>query len=504
MCHLNFRQIFKKCPKTPPLFKKNCYHGYMARNDGGYTGLKILVASVLILILFIGTSAQEQIVIGGPGGGSGTGTTGATATTGSTSTASTGSTASSTTGEEGILHTKMTHMEEKRSAPAWFVQSSTGGMQSSTTRHVARVKLKNDASITTQSTESGGHTESYIMVTAIATPVGSEIGGESPTPPPFLSFAAINGDPCVQQLAPGTTLFGITSVTSWTTWVQRGSANTLTGGPLKLYVYVTHNWTEYDQSGQPIGGGVGSLQGWHTVNLMLDKHTMETISVDSRRVYGKANLDGELPGDPNADLGNNNFQPWIYKGGHFVGSLAYGSSKDQSGTARTQLRTTVTPNYTYYIASCVSLLSTGTRGTFSPGTIGLYRPSATDPNLNSGLQTTWANKWNLNPGQAQQAPGNFTNVPYYSVTPTTSTQFEYLNWQLPYRSQLWQTQNGGNGNPLGGSANWTHVGLCQNNEYALTWQYFGSVWNEAIQNQMFPQTDGRPRMWVLRNTVNGQ
>ncbi len=233
------------------------------------------------------------------------------------------------------------------------------------------------------------------------------------------------------------------------------------------------------------------------MNLAASKLPVETISLDSRRVFGKANLDGELPGDPNADASNNNFQPWVFKGGgHFVGNMPYGSSHDQSGTARTQLRLTSALPGTDYVASCLTLFNTGTRGSTPAGSIGLYKPYVAtpgtsysdDPNLNTGLLTIWGNKWNIAPGTGtvppEPSPIDFTTTPVFTLSPQSTDASNYLNWQVPYRSAITTTRYMGNGNASDVANNfWKYFAICSN--------------NEAIPGQQFPMNDSRPRLWWI-------
>jgi hypothetical protein len=292
---------------------------------------------------------------------------------------------------------------------------------------------------------------------------------------------------------------------------QLGSATTLNGGPLKIFAHVywqttTMVWDPETETNVP---HTTSGNYWEEIDLSVAKLNLETISLDSRKVFGKANLDGELPGDPNAELSTNNFQPWLWKGGHFVGNMPYGSSHDQSGTARTQLRLVGGLPTSDYVASCVTLFDTGTAGATSTGTIGLYRPNVevpgtnfvNDPKLNEGINVNWGNKWTLAPGTGslppnQTDPIDFTAYPVYSITPAAGDVNNYLNWQLPYRSAITQLRYRGNGIYTDVANNfWKHVSLCQNNELDKTWQYFSSEWTQAVPNQVFPLSDSRPRLW---------
>jgi len=241
-----------------------------------------------------------------------------------------------------------------------------------------------------------------------------------------------------------------------------------------------------------------------TATLDVAKLSLEGISLDSRRVFGKANLDGQLPGDPNADTGYNNFQPWIYKGGHFVGNMPEGSSNDQSGIGRTQLRYTGTMPSSIYIGSALAMFNMGQRGTVSSGTIGVYRPFLgtptppvpPDPNLDAGLSAYWLTKWVLEPGQTPANDYDYTRKPFYSMNPQAVGVSQYVNWQLPYKK-------GAPGSPDYVNEMWKYVGLCQNNEAQHVWNYFGSTWfsTDPLSVGIFPNNDCHPRIWRVGQVV---
>lgn len=458
----------------------------------GNTNHRILIGIILVLFLVIVTSAQQGggVVIGSDTGSTATGTT--TGTTGTTAT--TGGTAGDGNGQVLSCYTVLMKVEEK--LHAWTRYVSGGTLQlANTDRHVARLKLKCpyivvDSPDTAIPPVFGNYWRHYSMILRVGVPSGSEIGAESTATAPTVILDSAPGEACATVVGP--------VAADWNVHVQRGTNGYITGGQVKvwaLFYGYSKYWNEATQTwGQPV---MNLENGWHATTLNLDKIDLAPISFDSRKVYGKANLDGELPGDPNAEISNNWFNPWIFRGGHFVGNMPYGSSKDQSGLARTQLQLVNEANATNYLAGCVTTFATGMRGSFSAGTIGLYRPSLTEANLTQSQNTIWNTRWTLNPGGTQSGPGDYTTLPYYSVTPTVDDQNNYLNWQMPYSNIIWKTEYGGDGN-FNNTNMWKHVALCQNNEASSTWQYFGSQWLETVPGQMFPLTDSRPRIWKVR------
>jgi hypothetical protein len=491
--------------------------------ERGKTSYKVLIGIVVALFVLIVTSAQPNPSVGTDGlppttaggstgevlgpptaGGTATGSTSTSSTaTGSTSTTSTAGTTGVTSGDGngyGVGQVVLKKIEEKLYAPSRYL---SGGVLVSPvdSRHVVRLKLECPYTYSSDPV-TGASLMTYVG--AIGVPVGTELGSD--TTLPTITKQTINPvgggssvDCAVVQgpSAPSST---------WNAWVQRGSTATLTGGTVTFYIrYITHTETPVSPPTIPPTTTPTSTDDWYKIDLVVDKLALTSISLDSRKVYGKANLDGELPGDPNAEAGNNNFQPWVFRGGLFVGNMPYSSAKDQSGTARLQLQLTNSGDEDTYIMSCLSLFSTGIRGSVSPGTIGLFRPSSSDTNLSQGLNAHWGNKWGaIEPGGTQSGPGDFTKAPFYTVAPNTTKataqthdQFNYLNWQMPSVSYVWQTAYGGDGNSAHNKM-WTHFALCQSSESAHAWQYFGSEWIESVSGQQFPLTDSRPRVWKVR------
>ena len=463
----------------------------------------VSVGTIFLVLAIVFTSAQGQQGTQVKGGVVTPPTTGSTATTATTTgtTSTTGTTTTGSTSGDVENFSEIVRIEEKRAVTSQFITAQSSTIVTDSNRHVLRLKLRLPMS-QTSGTNSTGPWTSVTGIGAVAVAPGVELLPINQSSP----ILQVNSQPGVQALvnyAPTTINYApgyVSSVQPWYCYVQRGSSGTLSGGSIKYYYYEFTHFTQYDQLNEYVSGNMAGT--WMVADLVADKLPLEGVSADSRKVYGKANLDGELPGDPNAEITNNNFVPWTFKGGHFVGNMVYGSSRDQSGTARTQLRLANMSDANEYLVACLTLFTTGLRGNNAPGSIGLYRPSASDPNLNQGFDTIWSTRWNLTPGNPNPVAGDFSTQPYYTQAPATTVaseygQLQYLNWQLPYVNYVWKTEYGGSGN-LNDDNMWTHFGLTQNDESPTTWQYFASEWIESISGQQFPLNDSRPRVWKVR------
>lgn len=235
----------------------------------------------------------------------------------------------------------------------------------------------------------------------------------------------------------------------------------------KVY-YVTFT-SGTDSSGNP----TGSTTVMPAV-LALSRRDTPCVSIDSRDVYGQPNLDGELPGDPNADLRNVNFSGWSYKGGLFVGNAPSGSG-DQSGTARIQAY--VPPaTFTQALGSSVTFLALGRPSKFpSAAAYKAYVPSINDLNLNTLPATvTWKTGWSLSDatavGTGDDLTGSFPSNEYSRCffTGDASRVLVALSSEATIVSQ-------------GGGC----------------WQYFSSPGYEAQFPNTFPVNDSRPRTWTV-------
>lgn len=302
----------------------------------------MLLGCVLVLAAVGLTSGQQGEVIKTKGAGgvepptnsstTGGSTTGTTATTGTTSGGTTGTTSGGDGTGYGFAHATLLKLEERLGQnSAWLV---SGSAQTSAARHVLKLKLRTVYTDNWTSDQWGNDIGMTEAVTDVAIPVGSELGGLPTLPLYSVQTLSILSNPSQNYIV--TSNPNQYGMGSWDFVVQRGSSAVLSGGEIKFYTKIYRRNSILmgtGPGGQPIYNVVESNY-WEEVKLQASKLPLEAISLDSRRVYGKANLDGELPGDPNAELSTNNFQPCVYKGGHFVGNMPYGSSHDQSGTSR--------------------------------------------------------------------------------------------------------------------------------------------------------------------------
>ncbi len=419
-----------------------------------------------------GQQGGGNVVLGGPPGGS----TGTTTGGGSTSGGGTGGGTGGDPGDNsvgGAIGTlKLLRVEEIKSANSAYAVGST--ITTSSTRHVTRLKLRMPNSTTYGATDPDGtQHRSRLWVPAIGVEPSAEIGADGTLP-------------TVGWWNSGTpSILYITGSGEWIGYVQIGSSGALSSGQIKLWACV-YTSSEKLPPGETQWQTVTENQTWGLATLNVNKVLLNSVSLDSRRTYGQPNLDGEIPGDANADLRNPSFNGWNFKGGHFVGNMPAGATSDQSGLARTQLSTDSAGGSTGYIAGCCTLFATGRRGSTSGGVVGMFNPSSSDTNINQGLNAIWSNRWDINPRSNPGTPPDYTQDPFWWITSTTDNQNQYWNWQLPY-----QTEN----NPTGP---WSRICLAQTVESGQTWQYFSSVWNQALTGQTFPITDSQPRLWVVR------
>ena len=144
----------------------------------------------------------------------------------------------------------------------------------------------------------------------------------------------------------------------------------------------------------------------------IQKLLCEDTSIDSRRIHGVPNAEGQLPGvDPNAASRNLNFNPWFFKGGLFIGKMGL-SDGDQSGTARIQLyaQGVITEGSRLAVLSMVPL-GPPRSGISSAMTVLSFHPATDDPYANSTNETvTWAQRW---------TPPSEGNAPVSSLEPAT-------------------------------------------------------------------------------------
>jgi hypothetical protein len=213
----------------------------------------------------------------------------------------------------------------------------------------------------------------------------------------------------------------------------------------------------------------------------------EDASIDTRKTYGQANTEGELPADPNAPLRNMNFGPWFYKGGLFIGAVADGAN-DASGTARIQLYVDH-GDVTDYDLAAVSLFDMGKPSNMTGSmTMGLYLPDSGDGHLDTTESTVkWDTRWDITPGSQGTAPWHEHAYRTASLTDGNSDDYVCLRTLLP------GTLNTGH----------TLTGIClavvdePEHPSSTYWHYFASREHED-SDQAFPRNDCAPRVWVSR------
>ena len=229
------------------------------------------------------------------------------------------------------------------------------------------------------------------------------------------------------------------------------------------------------------------------VTFDIQKLLCEDTSIDSRRIHGVPNAEGQLPGaDPNAEHRNLNFNPWFFKGGLFIGKMNL-TSGDQSGTARIQLYAngTVSANSRLAVLSMVPLGSPR-NSISSQMTVKAFKPDVNDANLNISYETvTWAERWGLPQGYAPGVPGDQVELPNGIPNPLI-----YTNW-LTGISLI--------GSDPMSELSVRKIGLFNIDESAPSngnfWCYFSSKEFEAQNLNSFPLNDSRPRIWLVNATV---
>lgn len=219
---------------------------------------------------------------------------------------------------------------------------------------------------------------------------------------------------------------------------------------------------------------IKQIEGYNVMRLNAD-----AVSIDSRRTYGQPNLDGELPGDPNADLRNPSFYGWTYKGGLFAGNVPSGTG-DLSGTARIQAYITTNPTFVDPIWSAFTCIYLGVGGSFTNiPTYTLSVPAADDPNLNvaAGI-ANWGNAWNL-----------ATASPRSDLTVDNALPIgEYGCFQNPgYSAQM--------------------IIHLKNEAAAISgnipyWRYFANL-GYATASGLITASDAQPRLWVVDRVLSG-
>lgn len=208
----------------------------------------------------------------------------------------------------------------------------------------------------------------------------------------------------------------------------------------------------------------------------ITKNLATAASIDSRRVYGVPNLEGELPADPNAPNRPITFRPWLYKGGLFVGSMP-ASSNDQSGSGRVQM--TAGTSSDSNIKKSLLTLFYKSKPSVSSGDVTVRAWVQAGAGGQSMNNINWDNKWTM-PGSGVEV------ILYHATTGTYSTPEEdYVNFIM--------------------SNSCTAIGLASIDEGSSTghWRYFGSEAYQAQFPSTFPASDCQPRVWQVKlNTTS--
>jgi hypothetical protein len=269
--------------------------------------------------------------------------------------------------------------------------------------------------------------------------------------------------------------------------VSLGSSGVLPGGTLTIII------SDYLSTRKLNADGVTytytNTTAYSRIDVDVAKLLCNDASIDSRKAFGQPNLEGELPGDPNAEARSVNFGPWFYKGGLFVGNMPFASG-DQSGTARTQLYVASGGTGTL-LGATLSMLDRGTPKQATGGCeIGVYVPAATDANLASAENTvTWSNRWNVLPRSTPSDPKDFSQDPISAFSFSTSTVNDYANWSLNGTFSVVPTM----------ALSRLCLALTYEPDYinqgAAAWRYFGSKEHQALLASQFPDNDCQPRVW---------
>jgi hypothetical protein len=263
-----------------------------------------------------------------------------------------------------------------------------------------------------------------------------------------------------------------------TVTIGLGSSEALSGGTVYVVTgLVIH--AERTLPGQPTE--YKTFTDYHIADFDLAKLVAENIAIGSRRFYGRPNDDG-LPGDPNAFLRDVSYSGWAYKGGLFVGNMPW-ESRDQSGTARTQLHVASGGTGTLRRATLV-LYDLGSPHQLSGSIIGVFLPGVNDPNLNvATANVTWSNRWHIEPTDEPTDPIDYRYNPLSTVTVSGEGE-RYINFPLRDSEGAIPAMS------------LSRICLARTDEDTWSWRYFASTAFEALETT-YPRMDSRPRVWRL-------
>lgn len=226
------------------------------------------------------------------------------------------------------------------------------------------------------------------------------------------------------------------------------------------------------------------------VRVTFGKIACDYSSIDTRKLYGQPNIDGILPGvDPNSERRNLNFNPWIFRGGLFVGRGP--TSNDQSGIGRIQLYPTSSFGGSQF--AIVSMYDLGAPSGSGTLVLDATVPSKSDSHISTAYSgVTWALRW-----MRDTASRAATDA---SVTLSTATN-DYVSWRLPVNSEV------GSASPLPArviiARDASAYSPTSEDDYisvedglGYAWRYFLSKDYQSAASS-FPFTDGAARVWTI-------
>ncbi len=207
----------------------------------------------------------------------------------------------------------------------------------------------------------------------------------------------------------------------------------------------------------------------YTYNLR--RTNADSASIDSRLVYGNPDITGEIQADANASARNPIFNPYIFRGGLFVGNMPYGGT-DESGTARLQVFGDISANSQTIWATLTAFYIGYPSAAPNGARIYAFTPADGDGNIGVASNAAmWSTKW----------LAGTPNGSYLDFTTSTAPNAFY-NWRLNSPSQTLTVK----------------AALKLENEASTSpvWFYFASPTWEAAQT-IWPGNDSRPRVWMI-------
>lgn len=254
--------------------------------------------------------------------------------------------------------------------------------------------------------------------------------------------------------------------------------------------------------------GTGRKRGVYKLRIDLRKRIVTgDAPVDTRLVYGEPNDDGWYA-NANGMLRYVNFDPWVYKGGMFVGNMPMATG-DGSGKSRSQFWFDALSNddqtYLQFMNFSVAHVGPPAMSTENlPGSlnhkgdvwIGAWAGAEQQGFTGITESTaTWENRWDLS-GSAWPPSNNPETIPpgvKFDAWSTNSVK-DYANFQL--------TTVSGTGTMTHNSNAFTKTVLALIEESTFTdarWRYFiskESAHNGWPANSGFQSQDLKPRQWA--------